>query len=92
MSDFEKLFSTAKELTDFSLPDYRALPEIDLYMDQVTGYLNKLLCRVCRSEDGAPLTPNRINNYVKDGHIDRSVQKKYNLDQIAMLYMLCCTK
>lgn len=92
MVDFEKLFSTAGELTDFVLPSYDALPEIDLYMDQVTGYLNKLLCRVCRSEDGTPLTPNRINNYVKGGHIDRPVQKKYNRDRIAMLYMLCCTK
>lgn len=92
MSDFEKLFLTARELTDFTLPSYDALPEIDLYMDQVTGYLNKLLCRVCRSEDGIPLTPNRINNYVKGGHIDRPVQKKYNRDQLAMLYMLCCAK
>lgn len=92
MSDFEKLFRTAGELTDFALPSYEALPEIDLYMDQVTGYLNKLLCRVCRSEDGTPLTPNRINNYVKGGHIDRPMQKKYDRDQIAMLYMLCCAK
>ncbi|MBQ9133837.1 MAG: DUF1836 domain-containing protein [Clostridia bacterium] len=92
MSDFEKLSRTAGELTDFALPSYEALPEIDLYMDQVTGYLNKLLCRVCRSEDGTPLTPNRINNYVKGGHIDRPVQKKYDRDQIAMLYMLCCAK
>ena len=92
MSDFEKLFRTAGELTDFALPSYEALPEIDLYMDQVTGYLNKLLCRVCRSEDGTPLTPNRINNYVKGGHIDRPVQKNYDRAQIAMLYMLCCAK
>lgn len=92
MADFEKLYNTAEELSSFSLPDYASLPEIELYMDQLTGYLNKLLCKICKSEDGAPLTANRINNYVKDGRIARPVQKKYSKDQIAMLYMLCCTK
>lgn len=92
MADFDKLYKTAAELSDFSLPKYEALPEIELYMDQLTGYLNKLLCKICRSEDGTPLTANRINNYVKDGRIKRPVQKKYGKDHIAMLYMLCCTK
>ena len=92
MADFDKLYKTASELSNFSLPSYESLPEIELYMDQLTGYLNKLLCRICRSEDGAPLTQNRINNYVKDGRIKRPVQKKYGKEQIAMLYMLCCTK
>lgn len=92
MADFEKLNKTAEELSQFSLPPYDALPEIDLYMDQLIGYLNKLLSRTCRSEDGEPLTPNRVNNYVKDGRIKRPVQKKYDRDRIAMLYMLCCTK
>ena len=66
MADFEKLYKTAEELSEFSLPSYDSLPEIELYMDQLTGYLNKLLCRICKSEDGTPLTPNRINNYVKE--------------------------
>ncbi len=92
MADFDKLYKTADELSDFSLPSYDSLPEIELYMDQLTSYLNKLLCRICKSEDGTPLTPNRVNNYVKDGRIKRPVQKKYGKDQIAMLYMLCCTK
>lgn len=92
MADLDKLYSTADELSSFSLPNYDAFPEIELYMDQLTGYLNKLLCKICKSEDGMPLTANRINNYVKDGRIARPVQKKYGRDQIAMLYMLCCTK
>ena len=92
MSEFEKLDKVADELIEFSLPAYDALPEIELYMDQLVGYLNKLLSRTCRSEDGTPLTPNRVNNYVKDGRIKRPVQKKYDRERIAMLYMLCCTK
>ena len=69
------------------MPTYDALPEIDLYMDQVIGYLNRLLCRVCRSEDGAPLTPSMINNYVKGGHVERPVQKKYS--RIASRCCIC---
>lgn len=92
MSEFKKIDSAVDELLEFSLPTYDALPEIELYMDQLVGYLNKLLSRTCRSEDGTPLTPNRVNNYVKDGRIKRPVQKKYDRERIAMLYMLCCTK
>ena len=92
MADFEKLNKTAEELMQFSLPSYDSLPEIELYMDQLISYLNKLLGCTCRSEDGEPLTPNRVNNYVKDGRIKRPVQKKYDRERIAMLYMLCCTK
>ena len=92
MPEFKKIDKTVDELLEFSLPAYDALPEIELYMDQLVGYLNKLLSRTCRSEDGTPLTPNRVNNYVKDGRIKRPVQKKYDRERIAMLYMLCCTK
>ena len=90
MADTNALAALAAALEQFDVPTYDALPEIDLYMDQVIGYLNRLLCRVCRSEDGAPLTPSMINNYVKGGHVERPVQKKYSRDRIAMLYMLCC--
>lgn len=92
MADTNALAALAAALEQFDVPTYDALPEIDLYMDQVIGYLNRLLCRVCRSEDGAPLTSSMINNYVKGGHVERPVQKKYSRDRIAMLYMLCCLK
>lgn len=92
MADTNALAALAAALEQFDVLTYDALPEIDLYMDQVIGYLNRLLCRVCRSEDGAPLTPSMINNYVKGGHVERPVQKKYSRDRIAMLYMLCCLK
>ena len=92
MADFENISKTAEELSQFSLPSYDNLPEIELYMDQLISYLNKLLSRTCRSDDGEPITPNRVNNYVKDGRIKRPVQKKYDRERIAMLYMLCCTK
>lgn len=92
MHDADTLKAKAEALEQFVPPEYDALPEIDLYMDQVISYLNRLLCSVCRSDDGAPLTPSMINNYVKGGYVARPVQKKYSRDRIAMLYMLCCVK
>lgn len=68
------------------------LPDLGLYMDQVTGYLNKQLGALSLSREEAPLTPSMINNYVKNGHIARPTQKKYSREQLAALYMLCSLK
>lgn len=68
------------------------LPDLGLYMDQVTGYLNKQLGALSLSREEAPLTPSMINNYVKNGHIARPMQKKYSREQLAALYMLCSLK
>ena len=71
---------------------FHELPDLGLYMDQVTGYLNKPLCALALSREEAPLTPSMINNYVKGGHISRPTQKKYSREQLAALYMLCSLK
>ena len=95
MTSEEKRDALLQKLTaleEVRLPAYTELPSIELYMDQVLGYLNPILETVCRSEDGAPLTPNMINNYVKGGYLARPVQKKYGRDHLAMLYMLCSVK
>lgn len=44
------------------------LPELELYMDQVTSYLNRQLAALRASEeDDTILTNSMVNNYVKDG-------------------------
>lgn len=90
--NIKALTQKLKALEDLELPAFADLPSIDLYMDQVLGYLNPILLSVCRAQDGAPLTPNMINNYVKGGYLARPVQKKYGRDHLAMLYMLCSVK
>lgn len=79
----------AQEWHTFAPPAWEALPDIELYMDQVTGYLNRQLCAF---DGGSGVTPSMINNYVKNGHIGRPEKKKYNRQQIASLYMLCGLK
>ncbi len=82
----------AKLLASVSGAAWSDLPDLGLYMDQVTGYLNKHLGALSLSREEAPLTPSMINNYVKGGHIARPTQKKYSREQLAALYMLCSLK
>ena len=40
---------------------FAELPDLGLYMDQVTGYLNKPLSALALDREEAPLTPSMIN-------------------------------
>ena len=71
---------------------WEEMPDLGLYMDQVTSFLNRLLRPFTLGRDDAPLTPSMINNYVKSGHISRPTKKKYSREQLAALYMLCSLK
>ena len=86
------LASIAELLAHIKGASFGELPDLGLYMDQVTGYLNKPLGALSLSREEAPLTPSMINNYVKGGHISRPTQKKYSREQLAALYMLCSLK
>lgn len=92
MQDENKLKKVARMISDLDLGVFGDLPDLGLYMDQVTGYLNRRLSPFLLGREETTLTPNMINNYVKSGHISRPVQKKYSREQIAALYMLCSLK
>lgn len=76
----------------FKATDWALLPDIELYMDQVTSYLRRQLALQEKDEQNPIITANMINNYAKGGHIERSNQKRYNKEQLASLYMLCSIK
>ena len=89
-----KLKQWAKEFREFQANGWDTLPDIELYMDQVIGYLNRQL-RCQGKEDkgeGQILTPSMINNYVKSGLVTHPNQKRYVREQLAQLYMLCSMK
>ena len=92
--DAEKLKQWAREYRDFRATEWDSLPDIELYMDQITGYLNRQLRAQSRpdKDDGQVLTSSMINNYVKSGLITRPTQKRYFREQLAQLYMLCSMK
>ena len=80
-------------LTNYSLPTWDLLPDIELYMDQVVSVVTKYLD--VPNETilfNRPLTPSMINNYVKLGIIPPPNKKKYSKVHLAYLLIVCTLK
>lgn len=61
------------------------VPNIDLYMDQVTTFMDEHLSDVKRYEDDKILTKTMINNYTKNDLLPPPVKKKYSKENIYVL-------
>lgn len=80
------------ELTTFSLPKWRNLPDLDLYMDQVVTYLERELTPLTVEEQEKMITTWMISNYVKGNLLSSPVKKKYSREHIAYLFAICSIK
>ena len=54
------------------------IPNIDLYMDQVTTFMDKGLAQYKRNEDDKILTKTMINNYTKAKIFPPPIKKRYS--------------
>lgn len=72
-------------------PKWSELLTIDLYLDQVLLYVNQLDSSSIVDDDKG-LTAAMINNYVKNGHLDKPIKKKYSRRQLARLIVITCLK
>ena len=61
------------------------VPNINLYMDQVTTFMDEHLSDSKRHEDDKILTKTMINNYTKNDLLPPPVKKKYSKEHIYML-------
>lgn len=61
------------------------VPNINLYMDQVTTFMDEHLSESKRHEDDKILTKTMINNYTKNDLLPPPVKKKYSRDHIYVL-------
>ena len=61
------------------------VPNIDLYMDQVTTFMDEHLSDVKRHADDKILTKTMINNYTKNNLLPPPVKKKYSKEHIYVL-------
>ena len=68
---------------DYITPD--EIPQIDLYMDQVTTFMNEHLRSSKRFEEDKILTKNMINNYTKNNLLPSPVKKKYSSEHMLLL-------
>lgn len=72
----------------FRLPRYHEIPDVGLYLEQTTKYVNQCI-RPLGFED---VTNSMLRNYVKQGLITNPIQKQYYADQIAHLIVLVLLK
>ena len=64
------------------------IPNIDLYMDQVTKFLDEHLEQSKRYDDDKLLTKTMINNYTKSNLLPSPVKKKYSKDHMYLLVFI----
>ncbi|KAB1438044.1 DUF1836 domain-containing protein [Candidatus Galacturonibacter soehngenii] len=68
---------------DYIKPD--EIPSIELYMDQVTTFIETHLKSSKRYQEDKVLTKTMINNYAKNNLLPPPVKKKYSKEHILML-------
>ncbi len=66
---------------------YNDIPNIDLYMDQVTTFMNDHFKKYKRNEKDNIVTKTMINNYTKNKIIPPSHKKKYSKNHIVLLLL-----
>lgn len=65
------------------------IPEIDLYMDQVTTFMESHLKNTTRNpKNDKILTKTMINNYAKNDLLPPPVKKKYSRDHVLLLIFI----
>lgn len=76
-----------ESLKQFSLPAWNEIPDVGLYLDQVTKYINSYL-----EAYELGVTPSMISNYVKLKIISREGKKVYGRERIAALFFVAISK
>ena len=78
-------------LKEFAELDYvhpQDIPNIDLYVDQVTTFIESQLSSMKRNEDEKILTKTMINNYTKNHVLPSPDKKKYSKEHVLMLILI----
>ena len=64
------------------------LPDLDLYVDQITTFLTRHLAKTIRFEDDKIMTKTMINNYTKNHLLPPPDKKKYSRDHILLMVFI----
>lgn len=89
----QELENLLKSLDSYKTERWNQFPGIDLYMDQVVTYLEKLLTIFGDADDkNKVITSSMVNNYVKEGYLKRPVNKKYDKPHLVTLYIMSMLK
>ena len=77
-----------RTLDSLHLPEYKEIPDVGLYLEQVTRFINTAL----ESFPDMSVTPSMISNYVKLKVVTRPEKKAYSRDQIVALLFVAVAK
>lgn len=84
--DLHKLMNSINLSSDIKLSD---IPNMDLYMEQLTSFINENLGSLKRNADDKLLTKTMINSYTKDGLLmPPENKKKYTRNHIILLILI----
>lgn len=75
-------------IREFHLPKYDEIPDVGLYLEQVTTYINEYLAPL----ENLTITASMISNYVKKGLVANPIKKQYNREQIAYFLFIAAAK
>lgn len=84
--DFLNSILASLSRIDYIKPD--SIPNIDLYMDQITTFMDTQLSKSKRYEDDKVLTKTMINNYAKNNLLPPPVKKKYSKEHVLTLIFI----
>ena len=87
-SNEESIMDIIQKLKDIDYINPEDIPNIDLYMDQVTTFMDEHLAACKRLDDDKILTKTMINNYTKNNFLPPPVKKKYSKEHMYLLIFL----
>jgi len=72
----------------FNVIEENQIPDIHLYMDQLTTFMEEKLAGYKRGPSDKIITKTMINNYTKDKILPAPVKKKYSPKQLMLLIII----
>lgn len=79
-------------MQNYQLPAWDALPDMELYMDQVVVLVTRYLDLIPHSEESPVVTPSTINNYVRLKAMPPPLKKRYSRRHLAYVIIICALK
>lgn len=84
----ERLQEILTRLESLSYIKPERIPDLDLYMDQVTTFMDEHLVKTKRHPEDKVLTKTMINNYAKNNLLPPPDKKKYSRQHILLLIFI----
>lgn len=84
----ERLSDILSWLDSISYIKTEKIPEVDLYMDQVTSFMEEHLKKTKRNPEDKALTKTMINNYAKNKLLPPPEKKRYSREHLLMLIFI----